>query len=591
MVVLLFFAFLSGLVTILAPCIWPLLPVIFSASALGGRGKPLGITLGICLSFAVFTLSVSYLVRLFNFDPNILRLLAVGVIGFLGLSLVIPWLSARVEAGLGQVGGKLHLESGERSGFGGGLISGLALGIVWSPCAGPILATIATLAVTRAVGWQIVLVTVVYVIGVGIPLFLLTRASNSFFNRARSLNKYTGRIQQGFGVLMIAAAILMYSNYDKVFSAKLLDLIPSYSVLLTNLENNPGVQKELNYLRGGNQKAQQLVGKAVSGGNMNILPDFGPAPEFTGIIGWLNTETSPSLQSLRGKVVLVDFWTYTCINCIRTLPYVTGWYEKYKDQGFVVVGIHTPEFEFEKKTENVQMAIAKFGIHYPVALDNDYGTWNAYGNQYWPAEYLIDAKGHLRHTHFGEGNYVETELAIKNLLEEAGKTTDENVIADTIPNQTPQRFITPETYIGLARQGGFSSPEAAKAGEQNYSLPATVPSDSFAFDGKWNLTSSAAVTENGSNLVLHFKADKVFLVAGPANLTAGQGQKTGQIKVFIDGIPAGGETAGKDVFGGVVNVNREDTYELIDLRGRYGDHLLRLEFSTPGMFVYVFTFG
>ena len=229
----------------------------------------------------------------------------------------------------------------------------------------------------------------------------------------RTVNKYTGLIQQGFGLIMIVTAILIYTNYAQVIQARVLDLFPGYSRFLGQFENNSRLQKELDNLAG--RKAQTIAEDA-----QKLLSEGGPAPEFAGIAQWLNAPAPLSLQALRGKVVLVDFWTYSCINCVRTLPHLTAWYERYKNDGLVIVGVHTPEFAFERETQNVQNAIKQFNITYPVAQDNDYQTWKNYQNHYWPAEYLIDAKGHIRRTHFGEGGYDHMEEAIRALLKENG---------------------------------------------------------------------------------------------------------------------------------------------------------------------------
>src|SRR3989338_643363 len=460
MLALLFFAFISGLVTILAPCIGPLLPIVLSSTTAGGKSKPLGITLGIVTSFAFFTLTISYIVKIIPFDPNILRLFAVVVIGFLGFTLAVPQLSGLLEGWVSRLSGKFAglttLRFGGQ-GFKGGLITGLALGIVWSPCAGPILATIATLAATQSVNLATILITVVYVIGVGIPLFVFATLGSRFFTRSRLVSKYTGSIQRIFGIIMILTAFAIFTNYDKTLQVKLLDLFPSYSNFIYELENNQVVKEQLDQLRGKKDMKQESSNKNIimitpSSG----LSDYGRAPEFTGVYKWLNLpegKESLTMEELRGKVVLVDFWTYTCINCIRTLPFVTSWYEKYKDQGFVVVGVHTPEFEFEKKSKNVTSAVKRFGINYPVAQDNNYATWNSYANHYWPAEYLIDTQGKIRRIHFGEGEYDKTEMTIQLLLKRTGKRVDNGLIC--LPDQTPRLHLSPETYLGSERMAYY----------------------------------------------------------------------------------------------------------------------------------------
>ncbi len=579
MVVLLFFAFISGLVTIFAPCIWPLLPIILSSTAGGGHRKPLGITLGILMSFALLTLTISYIVKIIPFDPEILRYFAVVIIGFLGIMLVVPKLSAMLEGYVSRLSGKLGRVRGTGDGFNSGLITGISLGIVWTPCAGPILATIATLAATRAVNFQIVLVTLVYVAGVGIPLFIFAQVGQKLLTSSRSLSKYTGTIQQIFGFIMILTAISIFTNYDKVLQAKLLDAIPSYSTFLNNLESNDAVKTELDSLRGNDMKDKKVPMKFPQAGR---LPNFGRAPEFTGINNWLNTDSQVSMSSLKGKVVLVDFWTYTCINCIRTLPYVTSWYEKYKDQNFVVIGVHTPEFEFEKKTENVQMAIEQYKINYPVAQDNDFATWRAYDNHYWPAKYLIDAEGNIRYLHFGEGKYDETEENIRTLIEEAGQTVSESR-ATTSP-QAQNYAQTPETYLGNARIANFKSVESISSGLKTYSFPKTLNTNQVAFEGTWNVEEEFSEAKSNAKLRIQFHSNKVFLVIHP---------KTGneQVKVLLDGIQISTENSGTDVTRGIITVTEPRLYELVDFKGNPGNHLLELQFLNEDIEVFAFTFG
>lgn len=532
------------------------------------------------LSFSIFTLSISYLVSFFNFDPNLLRLFAVIVIGFLGITLVVPALSAKLEAAVSTLSS--HFSSNtKRSGFWGGFLTGFSLGIIWAPCAGPILATIATLAGTQAVNLQIVLVTIAYVIGVGIPLFIFSYAGGAFFAKSRLLSKYTGRIQQVFGVIMILTALAIYTNYDKVIQVKLLDIFPSYSSFLTSFESNATVQKQLDALK--NTKEDIRKNMPTQDDLFNV--DY-PAPEFTGITKWLNTEKPLTMADLKGKVVLVDFWTYTCINCIRTLPYVTSWYDKYKDKGFVVIGVHTPEFAFEKDTNNVLGAIKQYNIHYPVAQDNDYATWKAFDNHYWPAEYLIDAKGVVRRTHFGEGEYDKMEEAIQKLLAEAGQKTSGDLIS--MPDQSPAGQQTPETYLGLARIERFASKQEPRLGEQTYTDQPPLSLHYFGYTGTWDLHEEYAVAQKGTGLDFSILANKVYLVAKPKN-------SSNSAKVYLDGKLISNEQAGKDVKDGKIIFNNPDvmanTYELVDLHGQKGEHTLRLEFENDGTEVYVFTFG
>ncbi len=576
MTVLLLFSFLAGVVTILAPCIWPLLPIVLSASSNAGKRRPLGITLGVMLSFTIFTLSISYLEKIFHIDPNLFRLVAVIIIGLLGVSMLVPSWGARFEVFITRLLSPFQNKFKKQgAGLGAGFVTGFSIGMVWAPCAGPILATVATLAATQAVNIKIFLVTLAYVTGFGLPLFFISMAGSWVFARMRRLTKYTGVIQQVFGLLMIISAVLIYTNYDKTLQVKILNLFPSYGNLFSKIENNEAVNKELAALRGDKEKAvDRRQGSAES------LPDLGPASDFVGISKWLNSPEL-SLANLKGKVVLVDFWTYTCINCVRTLPHVTGWYEKYKDKGFVIVGVHTPEFAFEKDTRNVENAIKQFKINYPVAQDNDYSTWKNFENHYWPAEFLIDTDGHLRRKHFGEGGYEEMEAAIRQLLEENGQTLEATLSANQ--DQTPHSALTPETYLGLSRMERLASGEIKQSGTRVFDKINQLPLHAFSYEGTWDLQDEYAKPVGDAALQIKFQAAKVFLVMSPK-------EKGNRVKVFLDGRPITPQEAGADCVDSTILLDTERLYEIIDLKSKSGTHTLRLEFSA-GVAVYAFTFG
>ncbi len=576
MLLLILFAFFSGLVTILAPCIWPLLPIILSSSiAHKGKLRPLGITSGILLSFSIFTLCISFFVNALHLDPNIIRIAAVIILVLLGIMMIVPALSRYIEGLASRLSGRFGGGVQSGTGFSGGFILGLSLGIIWSPCAGPILAAIATLAALGKVTSLVILITVSYVIGVGIPLLLFAYGGQWIVKKTRFLSSKTGRIQQVFGVVILLTAFAIYTNY----STFLLNGIPDISSSFTNLFGNNTITSQLNNLKGNSNTIQTTS---------DLLNTNTPAPEFAGITKWLNLpkgQTSLTMKDLKGKVVLVDFWTYTCINCIRTLPHMTSWYDKYKDQGFVVIGVHTPEFQFEHDTNNVVNAIKMYNIHYPVAQDNDYGTWNAYNNQYWPAEYLIDSNGNIRRTHFGEGEYDQMEQAIQLLLKEAGHKVTAGLV--NMPDQTPKAQLSPETYLGLNRMQYYYPSGKVPTNTQQFTLDKNITPDSFSLGGTWYITDDEALTGNNAVLEYNFTADKVFLVLRPGHVN----KNGAKVKVFLDGKIVDSTNAGDDVKDGIINVDTDRLYNLINLHGKTENHVLRLEFQTPGTEVYAFTFG
>jgi thiol-disulfide isomerase/thioredoxin len=479
-----------------------------------------------------------------------------------------------LEGFVSSLTGKLGIQRQTGSDFKSGLLTGLMLGVIWSPCGGPILASIATLAATGMVNIQVILVTLAYVTGVGLPLFLFTYGGQRLVTKTRFISSYTGKVQQVFGVIMILTAVAIYFNYDKILQLKLLSVFPTIG--LNGFEKSNIVRQQLDALKG----KKTNVDDSNTNGLFNTNT---PAPEFIGITKWLNSDNPLTLKELRGKVVLIDFWTYTCINCIRTLPHVTSWYEKYKDQGFVVIGVHTPEFEFEKKAENVLNAIQQYNIHYPVPQDNDYKTWNAYNNQYWPAEYLIDAKGNIRRTHFGEGEYDQTEMAIQALLKEAGQKVANGL--EIMPDETPKSRNSPETYLGSDRMQYYYPNGNIDSGKQSFILSNNLSENSFSLGGNWNITNDRATAGENALLNYRFSANKVFLVLKPGSA------KQGKIKVYLDNQVVDLTNEGEDVRDGIVTVDTDRLYTIINLHEKVGRHILKLEFQTPGVEAFAFTFG
>ena len=571
MILLLGFAFLAGVATIFAPCILPILPVVLSAGVTGGKRRPLGVIIGLVLSFSFFTLTLSYLSSSFGLDPGILRIIAVIILAGFGLVLLIPALLVRFEELTARlIPARSPGKTGD--GFWSGFLIGISLGLVWTPCAGPILAGVITLAATSSVNGAAVLITLAYAIGAGIPLLLVAYGGQKIVSKMKALRSSTGRLQMVFGVIMLLTALAIYTGFDRTLQTRLVEALPLniQNGLTSSLEENDQVKQELDKLKN-NPSSLNFSGDTsnIAKGETKSLPKLGVAPEFTGITQWLNSDPL-TLASLKGKVVLVDFWTYTCINCIRTLPHLTNWYNQYKDEGLVIVGVHAPEFAFEKETKNVQKALIEHAINYPVAQDNNFATWKAYDNQYWPAKYLIDANGQVRYTHFGEGEYEETEQHIRFLLKEKGAIV-ENDTVDGLPDRTPtSRAITHETYLGTARR-------------ENLTSAASIPLDGWRKNEGWR-DSGEAITVDGSSasLDLHFKAQDVFLVINTEN--------PGLLEVLLDGQPIQSVQAGIDVKGGQVTVDQSRLYHLVHL-SEVGEHLLTLKFQGQGLSAHAFTFG
>lgn len=571
MTLLIIFSFLAGIATVLSPCILPVLPAILSASASGGKGRPMGVILGLMMSFVFFTLALTTLVQSLGLSANILRYIAIGIIGFFGVVLFIPSLSekfAMLTQSIGNFGSGLQTKGGGKPGFVSGLVIGAALGLVWTPCAGPILAAITTLVATQKVSFSVFLLTLAYSLGAAFPLFFIAYGGQKAFSLP-SLAKYSEKIRQFFGVLMMLTALALAFNWDIAFQQSILDYIPR-----VQLENNERLKREIEKLRG----PSPFEGKEKLSHKPGELPHIATAPPIVGITAWINSPPL-TLENLKGKVVLIDFWTYSCINCIRTFPYLRKWYESYQDKGFVIVGVHTPEFEFEKDENNVRKAVDRFKIKYPVAMDNNYATWQSYHNSYWPAHYLIDQNGIVREIHFGEGGYLETENGIRSLLNLPPLVKEEETAA-------PLRVsMTPETYLGYKRAAAYTSENKIIPGRSEiYHYYGMLGSDQVGIKGEWTVEEEYIRSNSGqSTLSLNFEANRVYLVLS--------GTSSDPITVDLDGkpLPIEFRTAEMDSQGKIF-VKDARKYDIVDLKGKGGRHTVTLHIPT-GIKAYAFTFG
>ena len=537
-------AFVAGVVTALSPCVLPVLPIVLAGGATGGPRRPYAIVAGLVASFTAFTLAATALLSALGLPEDLLRNIAIAVVLVIGLSLLIPPLAHALERPFQALGRR---RPGD---VGGGFFLGVSLGLLFTPCAGPIIAAVATLAATSRFSVETVLVTFAYALGAGVVLLFIAFAGRRGMSLGR-LRERAPLVRQALGGVIVGVAVLMIFGLD----TRLATHVPGYVESFQRIERTSAAQRELDRLLAGEEPALPD----------SQLRDFGEAPDFRAIDGWLNSEPL-TLASLRGKVVLIDFWTYSCINCLRTLPYVERWAETYGDAGLVVVGVHTPEFAFERVRENVERAVGSLGVEYPVALDNEYGTWTAWGNRYWPAKYFIDRRGHVRYAHFGEGEYEESERVIRTLLAE---DTLPEPVSGSIRDQTPTDLLTPETYLGFGRLDRFVGSPVVEGREATYSIPRSVPPDSIAYGGRWTVEEERIVADRDARLRLVFHARKVFLVLGGE----------GRVRVSIDGRPVK-----------TVHVAEDRLYELVARRGLVEDHTLDLSF-TPGTEAYAFTFG
>ena len=576
MLILIIFAFIAGFVTILSPCILPILPVVLSGSVSQGKRRPLGIVTGFITSFTFFTLFLSSIVKLTGVSADSLRTLSVITIFLLGISLLYPKLQAYIEQAFSLIT-KFAPRSNTQSGFNGGLITGFSLGLVWTPCVGPILASVISLALSGEVSSAAFIITLSYSLGTAIPMLVITYTGQHLFQKIPWLLSKLARIQQWFGVFMILTSIGIYTNLDRKFQTLILNQFPQYGAGLTNFENNQTIQNQLDKLRG-KSPSNINTGRPMFESDPNNYPQ---APEIIPGGQWFNSDIL-TIKQLRGKVILVDFWTYSCINCIRTLPYLKSWHAKYSDKGLVILGVHSPEFAFEKNPDNLAQAIKDFDLGYPIVQDNDFNTWRNYQNRYWPAKYLVDKNGRIRYTHFGEGKYDETEQMIQQLLSETGQSVSD-IKVDNQQYQTYAR--TPELYLGYNRIQAFSSPEKISPNKpNNYSIPTNLGKNTFAYSGNWTVADEFSQSSPQAQLQLDFNAKDVYLVMNPVD-----DQET-SVNVYLDGNLVTNKTAGKDVNQGIVSVSENRLYHLISLP-ESGHHLLKLEYPSGNIQVFAFTFG
>lgn len=574
MTILLFFAFLAGMVTVLSPCVLPILPALLSAGAGRGHLRPIGIILGLICSFTFFTLMLTTLVQLTGISPDFLRYVAIALIAGFGLLMIFPSLGeqfASATSGVASLGQSVQVQSTRLgSGFWGGFVLGIALGLVWTPCAGPILGAITTLVATSSVTWPAFLITLSYSLGAAIPMLAIIYGGKKILSVTKDVSGYSEAIRKGFGALMILAALSMAFHYDVVFQAMATKYLPFIDV-----ENNKQVKQELDKLRTVNPEFIVIDPDSLEKGK--LLPEGIAAPDIIGIKDWVNTKPL-SLEQLKGKVVLVDFWTYSCINCIRTLPYMKELFAKYKDDGFVLIGVHTPEFEFEKNKENVKEAVKRFGVEYPVAIDSQFKTWQNYNNRYWPAHYLIDQKGDVRSVHFGEGDYVETENAIRELL-------GLKPIQEKASQAKVHHSLTPETYLGFDRAQSYASSTLIKPNQTVvYEDKTQLRDDQVGLRGDW-LVEEQKITAEGdlSELDFNFLASQVYLVM--------ESQESQHVTVYMDGKPLPHAYATEDMKeDGQIVVKEARKYDVIDLKNDYGRHTLTLKVP-KGVSLYAFTFG
>ncbi len=599
--------FLAGILTILLPCILPLIPVVLGVSIAGkSKLRPLVTVMGMVVSFVLFTFILQVLLSRFVEFADLIRISTFYILLLFGvcflssnktIQLIVAilggffyWDYGWIVVSIAVIGGFFAIEIGgrvaakiqqlgsdvqqaARSGLGSeslmtAFVVGLTLGLVWVPCAGPALGFALTL-VRDEPGTKALGALAAYGLGAAVPLLIVGYGGQAAVHSVRALNKYTGRIKQVAGAVLILTAVGLQYGWLMDFQAWVTDTT-GFGSFGTRIEE--GLFRDQD---GGSSSSASGDGRAtIPLMALPTLPKITRAPEFTGLGPWHNLPPF-TLASLKGKVVLIDFWTYSCINCIRTLPYMEGYWEKFKDSPFVLLGVHTPEFVFEKSEKNVANAIKRHGLTYPIAQDNDFGTWTAFENRYWPAKYLIDADGYIRYTHFGEGGYEETDLAIQSLLNEIGVTATGSMIG-TDAQEGSNRDRSPETYVGSRSWPAFFNSSGDPDDQAHtYGMPASVPLNQYALSGDWQLIDqeSQVLRSAEGEIRYHALGSEVNLVLGLA-----EGVTSVPVDVFVDGKKTQS-----------IVIDRHDSFNLFT--GDYGEHDVLLKIHGKGVEAYAFTFG
>jgi cytochrome c biogenesis protein CcdA/thiol-disulfide isomerase/thioredoxin len=567
-VTLFLLAYLGGVLTILSPCILPVLPFVFARADRPFVKSGLPLLVGMALSFAAIA-TLAAVGGGWAVEANrVGRAIALILFAGFALLLIFPSLSDRAMQPLVRLGERLS-GPGRKEGIGGSLLLGLATGLLWAPCAGPILGLILTGAALSGASANTVLLLLAYALGAATSLGLALLIGGKVFAAMKKSLGAGQWVRRALGVLVLAAVVVIALGLD--------------TKLLTKVSSS-----QTNSIETGLARALGMEDHMPSGGSAS-LNDQGPMPPFDGATGWLNSMPLDA-KALKGKVVLVDFWTYSCINCIRTVPEIEALHKRYGKDGLVVVGVHTPEFAFERDPANIRKAIGDFGITYPVAIDSNYTIWRAFKNQYWPAHYLADANGRIRYHHFGEGGAGQTEAAIRKLLAEAGRNPGDGMAQEQTRGASAAasgEAATRETYVGFGRGANFASAGGFVHGKPtSYSVPASMALGQWAYGGQWTVElSRGRLNAAGGSVTMRFKARDLHLVLGSPD------GKPIRFRVTLDG-KAPGADHGMDIdAAGNGQVTDHRLYQLIRQKDGAAERTFTITFIDPGVEAYAFTFG
>jgi len=570
-------AYLGGVLTILSPCILPVLPFVFARANRSFLRSSLPLLVGMAVTFAAVA-SLAAVGGGWAVQANQAgRWAAMILLGFFGLTLLLPRLADRAMQPLVRLGARLSSKADQgHERIGASLLLGVATGLLWAPCAGPILGLILTGAALNGASLGTSILLFAYALGAATSLALALLVGGRMVAAMKRSIGAGEWVRRGLGVLVLAGVAAIALGLDTTYLARL--STAQTETLEQGLADRLGMDMP------------RSSGTLTTGpdGRLN-LPVEGEMPPLDGIAEWLNSNPQ-TRESLRGKVVLIDFWTYSCINCLRSIPYVRAWHERYRDQGLVVIGVHAPEFAFERDIGNVRRAVADLGITYAVAVDNNYAVWRAFDNRYWPAHYFIDAQGRIRHHHFGEGQYEQSERVIRQLLAEAGRDPGQGAARvraeGAMAQASSDTYRSPETYLGYGRAENFASPGGLARDRARTYAGAPLTLNQWSLEGEWvAMRQQSRLERAGGRIAYRFRARDLHLVLGnPAGRPV-------RFRITVDG-RAPGDGAGVDVNArgeGVVRGQR--LYQLVRLPGAIGERTFAIEFLDPGVEAFAFTFG
>jgi cytochrome c biogenesis protein CcdA/thiol-disulfide isomerase/thioredoxin len=585
LILLLVLAYLGGILTILSPCILPVLPFVFARSDQPFHRSGLPLLAGMTATFAlVASLAVvggAWAVRANQYG----RIAALILFALFGLTLLFSSLAERLTRPLVRLGDRLYGSAEAGGDVGRSFVLGIATGLLWTPCAGPILGLILTGAALSGASARTAILLLVYAAGAATSLTVALLAGGRVFKAMKRSLGAEVWIRRILGMAVLAGVAAVAFGLDRGILTRL------------SLAGTSNLEQRLVALAGQStapvapiQSDDKPAMMMSAGGDSADVPQT--LPDLSGATEWINSQPLTA-ESLRGKVVVIDFWTYSCINCLRSLPTINAWYSKYKDSGLVIIGVHTPEFPFEKDEANVRKAVRELGIEYPVAMDNDYRIWRAFHNRFWPAHYFIDAAGRVRYHHFGEGDYEQSEAWIRSLLEERNHQKPPELAVKMAATgaeaaSEAESVQSPETYIGYIRAEKFVSPGGFNEDTpQLYREPARLELNEWALAGRWlDESQIATLLSSQGGIVYRFHARDLHLVLGPT-----RDGKPVRFRVTLDGMAPGadhGEDCGADGLGMVTDSR---LYQLIRQKSGVRDRLFRIEFFAPGVQAFAFTFG